>query len=80
MATKKDLSYYMNLPWSYTIEKEYDHNKRYYIIRVNELPGICTDGETIEEVMENIKEAIEGAISLYLELGDSSRAYKKRRI
>jgi len=66
MSTKKNLTYYMNLPWSYTIEQEEHKGKRYYIIRVNELPGICTDAETIEEGMKGIKEAIEGAILLYL--------------
>ncbi len=39
MVTKKDINYYLNLNWSYTIE----------------------------EGMENIKEAIEAAIMLYLE-------------
>jgi predicted RNase H-like HicB family nuclease len=70
MATKKDLNYYKNLNWSYTIEQETHKGKRYYIIRVNELPGICTDAETVEEGMEGIKEAIEGAIRLYLKNGE----------
>lgn len=52
--------------WSYTIEQASNERKGYYIIRVNELPGICTDAETIEEGMENIQEAIAGAIHLYL--------------
>jgi len=38
----------------------------YYIIRVNELPGICTDAETLEEGMREIRDAIEGAVRLYL--------------
>lgn len=66
MATKKDIKYYLNLNWSYTIEQETHKGKRYYIIRVNELPGICTDAVTIEEGMQEIKEAIEGAIRLYI--------------
>jgi predicted RNase H-like HicB family nuclease len=40
--------------------------KHYYIIRVNELPGVCTDAETVEEGMNLIQEAIEGAVRLYL--------------
>ncbi len=63
---KKGLKYYMNLDWSYTIEQETYRGKRYYIICVNELPGICTDAESIEEGMQNIKDAIAGAIKLYL--------------
>jgi predicted RNase H-like HicB family nuclease len=69
MATKKDIKRYLNLNWSYTIEQETEKGKHFYIIRVNELPGICTDAETIEEGMENIREAIEAAIYLYLEHG-----------
>lgn len=69
MATKKEINRYINLNWSYTIEQETEKGKHFYIIRVNELPGICTDAETIEEGMKNIREAIEAAIILYLEQG-----------
>ena len=72
MATKKNpLTYYLNLPWSYTIEQETSNRKTYYIIRVNELPGVCTDAKTIEEGLAAIKEAIKAAIRLYLKQGDS---------
>ncbi len=71
MAIKKNINYYLRLNWSYTIEQETHKGKHYYIIRVNELPGVCTDAETIEEGMEFIKEAIEGAIRLYLKKGEA---------
>ncbi len=70
MVTKKLIDHYLSLPWSYTIEQENHKGKHYFIIRVIELPGICTDAETIEEGMELIKEAIEGAIILYLKNGE----------
>lgn len=70
MVTKKDLKYYLGLNWSYTIEQEIHKGKRFYIIRVNELPGVCTDANTIEKGLQNIKEAIAAAIELYLEQGD----------
>ena len=70
MVTKKEINYYLNLNWSYTIEQETHRGKHYYIIRVNELPGVCTDAETVEEGMELIKEAIEGAVRLYLKNGE----------
>lgn len=70
MATKKTTKYYLTLPWSYTIEQEVEKGKHFYIIRVNELPGVCTDAETIEEGMELIKEAIEAAVKLYLKNGE----------
>ena len=67
---EKTMNYYLNLKWSYTIEQEGEKGRRYYIIRVNELPGVCTDAETVEEGMKLIKQAIEGAIALYLKHGD----------
>lgn len=66
MVIKKDLKYYLNLKWSYTIAQDTHEGKRFYIIRVNELPGICTDAETIQEGMKNIQEAITSALRLYL--------------
>jgi len=70
MATKKDLKYYLGLNWSYTITQDFHKSKKFYIIRVNELPGVCTDAKTIEEGLENIEEAIIATIELYLEQGD----------
>jgi predicted RNase H-like HicB family nuclease len=71
MVTKKEVKYYLNLNWSYTIEQEVEKGKRFFIIRVNELPGVCTDAETLEQGMKNILEAIEAAIILYLENGET---------
>ena len=70
MATKKDLKYYLNLNWSYSIEQDFYKDKKFYIIRVNELPGVCTDAITIEKGMKNIQDAITATIELYLEQGD----------
>ncbi|MDX8431146.1 MAG: type II toxin-antitoxin system HicB family antitoxin [Candidatus Algichlamydia australiensis] len=70
MVTKKEINYYINLNWTYTIETEKQDGTTYFIVRVNELPGVCTDGDTVEEAMENIKEAIEAAIYLYLKNGE----------
>lgn len=70
MVTKKKLEYYLGLNWSYSIEQEVEKGKKFYIIRVNELPGVCTDAETIEEGMKEIRDSIAAAIELYLEQGD----------
>lgn len=70
MVTKKDLKYYLGLNWSYTIEQDVYKKKKFYIIRVNELPGVCTDATTIEEGLRNIQDAIAATIELYLEQGD----------
>jgi predicted RNase H-like HicB family nuclease len=70
MKNKKDLDYFLNLPWTYTIEKEFFEGKWYYIIRVNELPGICTHDEDLNEGMKGIGEAIQCAIEIYQEKGE----------
>lgn len=67
---QKDINYYLNLPWTYTIETTQETGQLLYIVHVNELPGISTDAPTLEEAMEHIKEAMAGAFKLYLKHGD----------
>ncbi|MEI6791153.1 MAG: type II toxin-antitoxin system HicB family antitoxin [Myxococcaceae bacterium] len=66
MVIKKDIRYYLNLNWTYTVEPHKNGVSTYYVVRVNELPGVCTDAESIQEAMDSIKEAIEAAVCLYL--------------
>jgi|GEM_PF-613240 len=66
----KSVDYYINLPWTYSIETETHKGKSYYIIRVNELPGICTDSESLDEGMEEIKSLIVAAVEIYQEKGE----------
>ena len=70
MKNKKTLDYYLNLPWTYTIETEMHKGKSYYIIRVNELPGICTHHENLNKGIEEIKDAIACAVEIYHEKGE----------
>lgn len=63
------MKYYLSLPWTYSIETETHKGKPYYIIRVNELPGVCTDAEDLNEGMKEIKDAIACAIEAYHDLG-----------
>ena len=80
MVTKnnKDLNYYLSLPWTYTVEEDIDSTgKKYYIISVNELPGIKTDACTTEEAFENIKDAMIAALELYIKMGDKIPEPKK---
>jgi predicted RNase H-like HicB family nuclease len=70
MGAAKDLRYYLRLNWSYTIEQSTHRGKKLYIIRVNELPGVCTDAKSVEEGMQNIQEALAATIELYIEQGD----------
>jgi len=70
MDTKKDLKYYLGLDWTYNIETTHIKGKKYYIVRVNELPGVCTDASSVEKSMKDIQEVIAAAIELYLVQGD----------
>ena len=72
MATqnKKDINYYLNLPWTYTVETTRENGELLYIVHVNELSGIATDAPSLEEAMELIKEAMKAAFKLYLKHGD----------
>ena len=71
MVTKKQykkINEYLDLPWTYTVEQSRDeNNKKIYVVRVNELPGICTDASSVDEAMELIKEPIAVAIEFYME-------------
>lgn len=67
---KKDIHYYLNLPWTYTVETMVEEGEKIYIVHVNELPGISTDAQTLTEAMDLIKDAMIAAINLYLEQGE----------
>ena len=56
----------MNLPYTFIIQPYNDESGVYYIGKVLELDGCTTDGITKEEVLENIKEAMEGWIETKL--------------
>lgn len=66
----KSIKYYLDLPWTYTIETEGEDGKKYFVVRVTEIPGIVTDAESIEEAMIGIKEAMTAAFRLYMKHGD----------
>jgi len=67
----QDISRYLNLPWTYTIEPAYERGEHFFIIRVNELPEACTDAPTVNEAMELIKEVMAEIFKIYLEEGQS---------
>ena len=67
MATTatKDLAYYMGLPYTYTLIPQ----PAGVFIRVNELPGCRSGGDTADEAMVRIREAMEGWIETSLAEG-----------
>ena len=73
MITKKikTIKYYLALPWTYTVETSVDeNNKKIYIVRVNKLPGVCTDAPSVSEAMNLIQDAMKSTLELYLKHGD----------
>jgi len=59
----------MSLPYTFIIQPYADEGSLYYVGRVLELDGCMTDGETREECLKNIAEAMEGWIETKLEFG-----------
>jgi antitoxin HicB len=68
-AMKKNVSHYMNLPYTFIIQPYQDESEFYYVGKVLELDGCMTDGETREEALSNLREAMEGWIETKLENG-----------
>jgi predicted RNase H-like HicB family nuclease len=53
---KKDVNYYLNLPWTYSVETAYENDKVLYIVHVNELHCIGTDAYSLDEALSSIRE------------------------
>lgn len=66
MKTKKDIKYYLNLPYRIIIQKDPDGG---FFSEVEELEGCMSQGETYEEAYSNILEAMEGWLEVALEIG-----------
>ena len=60
----------MSLPYTFTVQRYNDESGIYYVSRVSELDGCHSDGETKEEALKNLQEAMEGWIEAHLEYGD----------
>lgn len=65
----KDFNYYMSLNWTYLLE--WDDVDNCYIATVAELKGCMADGETCEEALKNIKDALASYIDASFEYNDS---------
>jgi len=62
------LAYYMKQPYTIIVER-HDDGKPYYSMRVLELEGCMTTGDTIEEVARDIQDAMREWLELNLKLG-----------
>jgi antitoxin HicB len=68
--SKKDLKYYLNLPWTYTIQTTYETGVKLYVVHVNELPYVATHASSFNEAMKQIKEAMQAVFEIALENED----------
>ncbi|MCM3129000.1 type II toxin-antitoxin system HicB family antitoxin [Paenibacillus sp. MER 78] len=67
---KKDLAYYMALPYTIQIKHMNDESGAYYLATVVELDGCKSHGDTPEQALAMVKEAMEGYIEVKIEFGD----------
>ncbi|WP_047153218.1 type II toxin-antitoxin system HicB family antitoxin [Aneurinibacillus tyrosinisolvens] len=65
----KNIEYYMNLPYTLEFTKGIGEDN-YFYVRVKELEGCASYGDTLREAYESIREAMEGWIEVKLEYGD----------
>jgi len=55
----KNVEYYMSLPYTTIIEPINDESGFYYVGRIMEFEGCMTDGDSKEETLQNLQEAME---------------------
>lgn len=66
-SIKKSLEDYMKLPYTFIIKEVNDEEEHYFYGKVLELDGCQSTGDTLEELKENLHEAMEGYIQIKLE-------------
>jgi antitoxin HicB len=64
-----DLAYFLNLPYTIEIIRDNNEENPGWVVRVVELPGCITQGDTFEELGEMIEDAMRGWIGTALENG-----------
>jgi predicted RNase H-like HicB family nuclease len=64
------LQYYLSLPYTrVVVPDEYSEGGACYVARIEELPGCETHGDSAEEAIANLREAIEIHLAAMLEDG-----------
>jgi len=61
--------YYLNQPYTFLLEQHNDGEKPYYSLRVLELEGCITTGDTIEKVARDFQDAMREWLQLNIKLG-----------
>jgi len=68
MKSKKNLEYYLNLPWTYKFE--WSDVDNCYVASIAELKGCMSDGNTLEEAQMMIRDALKSYITSCLQYND----------
>lgn len=63
----KTVDYYLGLPYTIELWRALEGG---WVVHVRELPGCLSQGETAEEALEMIRDAMEGWLAVALEMGD----------
>lgn len=63
----RSLHEYMELPYTIIIQERHEDTDHYFYGKIMELDGCQSTGDTLEELYENLNEAMEGYIELKLE-------------
>jgi antitoxin HicB len=66
-AQKKDLAYYLGLPYTIEVTRDNDEENPGWVARILELPGCITQGDNFEELDEMIKDAMREWLEIALE-------------
>lgn len=67
---RKDLAYYLSLPYTIVTKEIQDETGHYYVGKVEEIYDVRSVGDTIEELYKNLYEALELSIEDRLEDGE----------
>jgi predicted RNase H-like HicB family nuclease len=68
MNNHKSLDFYLKLPYQIVLEEDLEVGG--YTAYIEELPGCITQGETLDETIENIHEAKELWLEIVFEQGE----------
>ncbi|EAT99681.1 MULTISPECIES: HicB family protein [Campylobacter] len=77
---KKDLNYYLNLPYEIIVKKLTKEEGGGYFARYKDYPYVMGDGESEAEAIADVKEAFKFVIQTDLERGDFIREPETKTI
>jgi predicted HicB family RNase H-like nuclease len=67
--TQLELEKYLDQEYTFILENHEDNGKPYYSLRVLELEGCITTGYTIEEITQDIQDAMREWLQINIKLG-----------